>query len=90
MCAFEILHYLPIALIAFAVISLSYTSKKAYVSMSVAIMSLIGLIAGEHMHTTHMEPATLFDPCYGYVASLIVSTVALIRNFKVTKEVSAR
>ena len=89
MCPFEILHYLPLALIAFSGISLFSSSSKLHLSLIVIASSLVGLIAGEHMHTVHFEPVTLFDPCYGYVASLIISTYVLVRNYKATKKVGA-
>ncbi len=89
-CPFEILHYLPIALIAFSALSLIYSSQKVYISMAIIVASFLGLIAGQHMHTEHMEPLSFFDPCYGYIASLMVSTVALIRKLKVNSKASAR
>lgn len=89
MCPYEILHYLPLGLIAFSVISLFSSSNKLQLSLIIMVSSLIGLFAGEHMHTVHLEPVTLFDPCYGYVASLIVSTYVLVRNYRTAKKVTA-
>ncbi len=89
MCPYEILHYLPLGLIAFSVISLFSSSSKLHLSLIVIASSFVGLVAGEHMHTVHFEPVTLFDPCYGYVASLIVSTYVLVRNYRTAKKVTA-
>jgi hypothetical protein len=89
MCPFEILHYLPLGLIAFSVISLFSSSSKLHLSLIVIASSLVGLVAGEHMHTVHFEPMTILDPCYGYVASLIVSSYVLVRNYKAAKKVAA-
>lgn len=89
MCPFEILHYLPVVLIALALLSIAYGSKKSYVNVAIMAASLLGLIAGQHMHTIHMEPASFIDPCYGYVVSLLVSTYASIKNFVSIKQVSA-
>lgn len=88
MCPFEILHYLPLGLIAFSVASLFSSSSKIHLSLIIIASSFIGLVAGEHMHTVHFEPVTMFDPCYGYIASLMVSGYVLVRNYKAAKKVA--
>ena len=80
MCPFEILHFAPLALIAISLFVLKSSSNKLLFGISLAVLSLVGLVAGSHMHTEHFEPYAFFDPCYGYIIALIVSAFAIFKG----------
>ena len=84
MCPFEILHFAPLALIAGSVLLFKAPNKKL-LSLTVAVLSVIGLIAGEHMHTEHAMPISMIDPCVGYFVSLAVSAFVAVKEFKLIK-----
>lgn len=85
MCPFDLLHFAPIALIAASVVFLKKSSFSVFGSLAIAALSLIGLVAGAHMHThaAHAMPMLAFDPCYGYAVSLVASVSNLaFKGFK--------
>lgn len=59
MCVFEVLHFLPLALLAaFAPAS---TNLKGVLMV---VLSAIALIAGDHSHSAHAAFFGMFDPCF--------------------------
>jgi hydrogenase/urease accessory protein HupE len=84
-CPFEILHFAPLILIALTAFSLGLSNARLPLSASIAILSIIGLFAGGHMHTEHLEPYGIVDPCYGYAFSLLVSAVIVTRELLTKK-----
>lgn len=79
-CPFEILHFAPLVLIALTAFSLRLSNARLPLSASIAALSVIGLFAGSHMHTEHLEPYGWIDPCYGYALSLVVSVIIVARE----------
>lgn len=79
MCVFEILHFLPLALIA---ASFAGKMNKVAVSVAVLALSLVGLFAGDHMHHEHAEAINLIDPCLAYAAAALLSVVSLAQSIR--------
>ena len=77
-CVFEILHFLPLALIAVSTLTLRNKFKLSS-SFATLILSLIGLVGGIHSHVEHNEFFGIFDPCNLYVASFVISALTVIR-----------
>lgn len=80
MCALELLHFLPFLMIAVSFIATRFGFNKTASNISIFLISLTGLFAGEHMHSVHFEPLSAFDPCYFYIASASLSAVAIVTN----------
>lgn len=80
MCPFEILHALPLALIGGSLLLMRYNLKRKLTCTAIILLSLIGLFSGHHVHTEHAVPFAIFDPCVGYIASLIISAFVLIKE----------
>jgi hypothetical protein len=80
MCPFEILHFAPLGLIAISLYALKSSNNQLLASLSIIALSLAGLIGGTHMHTEHHEAYTMFDPCYGYIVSLAVASIGLVKG----------
>lgn len=79
MCPFEVLHFLPLALIA--VSSLSKLNKIA-TSTAILVLSLVGLFAGDHIHTAHGEVLNLVDPCAAYAVAAVYAAFSLAQSLR--------
>lgn len=86
-CPFEILHYVPLALIAVAFVAGFRGISKVKLSGFVLVMSIIGLISGNHVHTEHAHAITLLDPCYAYMVLSVISLINMA--FKMAKAYKA-
>ena len=78
MCVFEILHFLPVALIAASILQLR-SGSGAMAFAVIAVLSVAGLVGGQHSHVEHAAFFGMMDPCYAYAASLVVSVVGLAK-----------
>lgn len=86
-CPFDVLHFLPLALIVAAfVVAKSKLAPKA-LSTIIAGLSVVGLTAGAHVHTVHAEHMSLIDPCYGYMISLVVAVYTIVKSSVAVKAV---
>ncbi len=81
MCVFEILHFLPLALIALSALSLKGKSSGLF-SLMVLVLSTIGLIAGNHSHVEHGAFFGMADPCFGYMLAIAVSAFTSLKALK--------
>jgi hypothetical protein len=79
-CPFEILHFAPLILIALTAFTFKSGNARLPLSIAIAVLSVIGLVAGNHMHTEHLEPYGVIDPCYGYTLSLLVSVLMVAKE----------
>ncbi len=70
-CPFEILHFLPLCIIALAGLFFRALGMKFYY-LSI-FMSVLGIVSGTHSHYEHAAFFGAFDPCWGYYAVLAVS-----------------
>ena len=68
----ELLHFAPLFFIAAIMFSSSFSGKK---SLMVFILSIVGLVIGSQMHSSHV---LLLDPCFGYIASALCSGVSIV------------
>ena len=62
MCAFELLHFLPLIIIAASFLASRFGFNAVASYGAILLTSIAGLFAGEHMHTVHFEPLTAIDP----------------------------
>jgi tetrahydromethanopterin S-methyltransferase subunit D len=87
-CPFEVLHFIP--LVAIAVVALFARGKFTRVGTSAIVsgLSIIGLVAGGHMHSEHAEPMMLLDPCVGYMVSLVIAFAVMAKELIVVKQTS--
>ncbi len=87
-CPFEFLHFIPLA----AIILVAFFGRNRFtrvgVSAIVSGLSIIGLVAGGHVHTAHAEPMLMLDPCYGYMASLVVAFAVMAKEIIAVKQIS--
>ncbi|WP_339052356.1 hypothetical protein [Candidatus Lariskella endosymbiont of Epinotia ramella] len=87
----QYLHAAPIALIVFIVTAAVTHSKVVERVGSEVIMALLlvlaslGLGAGHFIHENGFAHIELFDPCYGYVVTLVGVAFKLVRSKLVTK-----
>lgn len=81
MCVFEVLHFLPLALIALSALSLKGKFSGLF-SVMVLGLSIAGLIAGNHAHTEHSAFFGMTDPCFGYVLAIAVSGFSGLKSLK--------
>ena len=86
-CPFDILHFLPLALIAVAFIVARSKIAPRALSIVVAGLSVVGLSAGAHVHTVHAEHVSLIDPCYGYVVALTVAIYTIAKSSLAVKAI---
>lgn len=77
MCIFEVLHFLPMALIAAAAL---FGSKFSNISAAIMfVASVVGLASGAHTHVEHFVEVSMFDYCYMYAVSLAYSSYKLVK-----------
>lgn len=77
MCIFEVLHFLPMALIAAAAV---FGNKFSNISAAIMfVASVVGLASGVHTHTEHFVEFAAFDYCYVYAVSLAYSAYKLVK-----------
>ena len=81
LCPFEFLHFAPIFLIVASLFMFAKNIKNPASPLVVLVLSVVGLMAGSHMHTAHAEAFTLLDPCVGYLVSAVVSVAHVVRSF---------
>lgn len=81
MCVFEVLHFLPLALIALSALSLKGKFSGLF-SVMVLVLSATGLIAGHHAHTEHGAFFGMVDPCFGYIVAMVVSGFSALKSLK--------
>ena len=75
MCVLEIVHFLPLALIAaFVPVSMF---RKGVLAMA---LSVVGLMAGSHAHEVHAHLFTAIDPCLMHFATLIIATGVSLKS----------
>jgi hypothetical protein len=67
-CPFEILHFVPVILIAASIFAAKKLGSMFYVSL--IILSVFGLVAGSHSHAEHGAFFGAFDPCWAYNVAL--------------------
>ncbi len=73
MCVFELTHFLPLLVIA-----LTYVSSYRFTFSGSAVVvasAIIGLVAGQHVHTEHFVEYSMLDACSLYAVALIASGV---------------
>jgi hypothetical protein len=78
MCVFEVLHFLPLALIVVSMVSLR--GKSGVLSIVVAALSVVGLLAGNHSHAEHAAFFGIVDPCFGYMVAIALSAVSGVKS----------
>ncbi|MDF3047833.1 MAG: hypothetical protein K0R73_951 [Candidatus Midichloriaceae bacterium] len=78
MCVFEVLHFLPLALIVASMVSLR--GKSGVLALAVTALSVVGLIAGNHSHAEHGAFFGMVDPCFGYLVAIALSAVSGARS----------
>jgi len=88
MCPFEILHFVPLALILVVAFFARTVISRVSMSFVTSGLSIIGLVAGSHVHTAHAEPLTLLDPCVGYFIAIAVSFAVVIKELVKVKQLS--
>jgi hypothetical protein len=81
MCVFEILHFLPSALIVLSAVSLKGKLGGLF-SVMVLVLSGVGLVSGYHSHSEHGAFFGIVDPCFGYVVAIVLSSIASVKNLK--------
>lgn len=81
MCIFEILHFVPLALIGLSLLTPKIRSNSSF-SLMVAIFSIVGLASGGHSHIEHGAFFGIIDPCNAYLASLVLSSVMVAKSVK--------
>ncbi len=87
-CPFEFLHFIPLIAVALVAVFGRNRFTRVGVSAIVSGLSIIGLVAGSHVHTAHAEPMLMLDPCYGYMASLVVAMVIMVKEIVAVKQIS--
>ncbi len=87
-CPFEFLHFIP--LVAIVLVALFARGKFTRVGTSaiVTALSIVGLAAGGHVHTAHAEPMMLLDPCFGYMASLVIALAVVLKDLVLVRQAS--
>lgn len=90
MCPFELLHALPLALIAGSIFLTRYNLKRKLVYTAIILLSLVGLFSGHHVHTEHSTSLSIIDPCVGYFVSIAISGYMLLKEWIKTSTLSKK
>ncbi len=81
MCVFEVLHFLPLALIALSALGLKSKFNGLFAVM-VLFLSIAGLVAGDHAHSEHGSFFGVIDPCFGYMVAIALSGFSILKSLK--------